>query len=108
MPVDRLPRRALFAQPREGMLNLDVSSDELTKVILSSAPMDLQSLNMSITIQEEAFEVVERFTVTDEVNAQICKANLRHLCCQTDVSLNRKGLVYQATVRIVWLCGCET
>ncbi|KER19540.1 hypothetical protein T265_11717 [Opisthorchis viverrini] len=80
--------------------------DELSKVIPSFgmhfAPIkckvmlvDVQSLNMSFTIQGEALEVVEHFTylgscissdcsVTDEVNARVCKAraafaDLRHL-----------------------------
>ena len=109
--------------------------DELTKVIPSFgmhfAPtkckvmlVDMQSLNTPLTIQGEALEVVERFTylgscissdcsVTDEVNARICKArvafaNLRHLWRQSGVSLNLKGRVYQATVRAVLLYGCET
>ncbi|KER31714.1 hypothetical protein T265_02084 [Opisthorchis viverrini] len=92
--------------------------DELTKVIPSFgthfAPtkckvmlVDVQSLNTPITTQGEALEVVERFTylgscissdcsVTDEVNARICKAraafaNLRHLWRQNGLSLNLKG-----------------
>ncbi|KER22097.1 hypothetical protein T265_14942, partial [Opisthorchis viverrini] len=52
-------------------------------------------------------------SVTDEVNARICKAraafaNLRHLWRQNGLSLNLKGRVYQATVRAVLLYGCET
>ncbi|KER22936.1 hypothetical protein T265_09067 [Opisthorchis viverrini] len=109
--------------------------DELTKVIPSFgmhfAPtkckdmlVDVQSLNTSLTIQGEVLEVVERSTylgscissdcsVTDEVNARICKAraafaNLRHLWRQNGLSLNLKGRVYQATVRAVLLYGCET
>ncbi|KER28131.1 hypothetical protein T265_04967 [Opisthorchis viverrini] len=85
--------------------------DELTKVIPSFgmhfAPtkckvmlVDVQSLNTPLTIQGEVLEVVERFTylgscissdcsVTEEVNARICKdraafANLRHLWRQND------------------------
>ncbi|KER25325.1 hypothetical protein T265_07200 [Opisthorchis viverrini] len=109
--------------------------DELAKVILSFgmhfAPtkckvmlVDVQSLNPPFTIQGEVLEVVERFTylgscispdcsVTDEVNARICKAraasaNLRYLWRQNGLSLNLKGRVYQATVRAVLLYGCET
>ncbi|KER29596.1 hypothetical protein T265_03797 [Opisthorchis viverrini] len=109
--------------------------DELTKVIPSFgmhfAPtkckvmlVDVQSLNTPLTIQGEVLEVVERFTylgscissdcsVTDEVNARICKAraafaNLRHLWRQNGLSLNLKGRVYQATVRVVLFYGCET
>ncbi|KER26958.1 hypothetical protein T265_05867 [Opisthorchis viverrini] len=91
--------------------------DEPTKVILSCG--------MHLEIGKgEALEVVERFTylgscissdcsVTDEVNARICKAraafaNLRHLWRQNGLSLNLKGRVYQATVRAVLLYGCET
>ncbi|KER34252.1 hypothetical protein T265_00103 [Opisthorchis viverrini] len=92
--------------------------DELTKVIPSFgmhfAPTkckvmlaDVQSLNTPLTTQGEVLEVVERFkylgscissdcSVTDEVNARICKdraafANLRHLWPQNGLSLNLKG-----------------
>ncbi|KER28801.1 hypothetical protein T265_04411 [Opisthorchis viverrini] len=109
--------------------------DGLTKVIPSFgmhfAPtkckvmlVDMQSLNTTLTIQGEVLQVVERFTylgscissdcsVTDEVNARICKAraafaNSRHLWRQNGLSLNLKGRVYQATVRAVLLYGCET
>ncbi|KER19717.1 hypothetical protein T265_11586 [Opisthorchis viverrini] len=109
--------------------------DALTKVISSFGihfaptkckvmPVDVQSLNTPLTIQGEVLEVVERLTylgscissdcsVTDEVNARICKAraasdNLRHLWRQNGLSLNLKGRVYQATVRAVLLYGCET
>ncbi|KAG5445656.1 Tyrosine 3-monooxygenase [Clonorchis sinensis] len=50
--------------------------------------------------------------VPDEIIARICKVrvafvNLRHLCCQSDISLNLNGLVYHATVRAI-LFGTET
>ncbi|KER19493.1 hypothetical protein T265_11753 [Opisthorchis viverrini] len=94
--------------------------DELTKVIPSFgmhfAPtkckvmlVDVQSLNTPLTIQGETLEFVERFTylgsciscdcsVTDEVNAQICKAraafaNSRHLWRQRSVSMHLKGRI---------------
>ncbi|KER20694.1 hypothetical protein T265_10809 [Opisthorchis viverrini] len=73
--------------------------------------LDMQLLNTPPEIQGEILEVVERFTylgscissdcsVTDGVNAQICKApvalaNLRHLWRQRGISLNLKGRTYQ-------------
>ncbi|KER20686.1 hypothetical protein T265_10817 [Opisthorchis viverrini] len=93
--------------------------DELTKVIPSFdmhfAPtkckvklVDVQSLNTTLRSRESSDR-----SVTDEVNARICKdraafANLRHLWRQNGLSLNLKGRVYQATVRAVLLYGCET
>ncbi|KER21524.1 hypothetical protein T265_10170 [Opisthorchis viverrini] len=52
-------------------------------------------------------------SVTDEVNARIPKArtafaNLRHLWRQSSLSLDLKGRVCQAKVRVVLLYGCET
>ncbi|KER21953.1 hypothetical protein T265_09849 [Opisthorchis viverrini] len=83
--------------------------------------VDMQSLNTPLTIQRETLEVVERFmylgsrissdcSVTDKVNARICKAraafgNLRR---QNGLFLNLKGRVYQTTVWVVFLYGCET
>ncbi|KER27616.1 hypothetical protein T265_05340 [Opisthorchis viverrini] len=108
--------------------------EELTKVIpsfgMNFAPIqckvmlvDMRSLNTPLTIQGEVLKVVEHFTclgscissdcsVTDEVNARICKAraafaNLRHLWRQSDLSLNLKGRVYQAAVWAILLCGSE-
>ncbi|GAA55609.1 ADP-ribosylation factor-like 2-like 1, partial [Clonorchis sinensis] len=97
--------------------------DELTKVIQSFSMhftptkciVLLLDINTPLAIQGEALKVVEHFTylgscvssdcsVTDEINARICKArvafgSLRHPWCHNGVSLNLKGRVYQATVR---------
>ncbi|KER19829.1 hypothetical protein T265_11495 [Opisthorchis viverrini] len=67
---------------------------------------DLRQYDISISISSDC-------SVTGEVNARICKArtafaNLRHLWRQYSLSLNLKGRVYQARVRVVLLYGCET
>ncbi|KER33486.1 hypothetical protein T265_00603 [Opisthorchis viverrini] len=92
--------------------------------------LDVQSLNTPLTIQGEALEVVEHFTylgscissdcsVTDEVNARICKAraafaNLRHLWRQNGLSLNLKGCLGDLAVSqtlyfllVAWQLGTE-
>ncbi|KER28372.1 hypothetical protein T265_13592, partial [Opisthorchis viverrini] len=91
--------------------------------VLPRKPNDF-ARNDNIYEAGEVLELVERFTylgscissdcsVTDEVNARICKAraafaNLRHLWRQNGLSLNLKGRVYQTTVRAVLLYDCET
>ncbi|KER27847.1 hypothetical protein T265_05202 [Opisthorchis viverrini] len=98
--------------------------DELTEVIPSFrmhfAPtkckvmlVDVQPLNTPLTIQGEAPEVVEHFTVADGVSARIFEARLAfaklgHLWRQSGVSVNLDGRVYQATVRVALLYGCKT
>ncbi|GAA52523.1 kynurenine---oxoglutarate transaminase [Clonorchis sinensis] len=102
--------------------------DELTEVIASFgmyfAPTKyqvmiahVQSPNTSLSTQGRTLEVAELFngpdfSVTDRVTARTCRArvafaNSRHLWRQSDVSLNRKGGAYQATVGAVLLYGCE-
>ncbi|KER22397.1 hypothetical protein T265_09511 [Opisthorchis viverrini] len=116
----------------EGEEKAQVFLDELTKSFgMQFSPtkckiilVEVQSLNTLLTIEVEVLEVLGSFTyvgsrvssdcsVTDEVNARICKAraafaNLRHLWRQNGLSLNLKGCVYQAIVRAVLLHGCET
>ncbi|VDP62811.1 unnamed protein product [Schistosoma mattheei] len=77
-----------------------------------------------LTLNGEQIEVVEKFVylgscisvgggVSDEINARIVKArtayaNLGHLWRLRDVSLSVKGRIYNASVRVVFLCACET
>ncbi|KER20731.1 hypothetical protein T265_10784 [Opisthorchis viverrini] len=133
LPTKECPRNDIVLIFEEEV-KAEVFLDELTEIIpsfgmhLASTKCkvvlwNIQSLNTPLTIQGEALEVVERFTylgfissdysMPDEISTRICKtraafANLRHLCRQNGLSLNRKGRVYQATVRDVLLCGCET
>ncbi|KER23803.1 hypothetical protein T265_08392 [Opisthorchis viverrini] len=97
----------------------------LASIVLRRLTVARETLTREpLAIQGKRLEVVERFmylgscinsdcSVTDEVNARICKAraafaNLRHLWRQNRLSLNLKGRVYQTTVRAVLLYSCET
>ncbi|KER24004.1 hypothetical protein T265_08248 [Opisthorchis viverrini] len=105
--ANTVPGNPFLAEHKEK--NTQLFLDELTKVIPSFG------MHFAPTkCKGKVLEVVERFThlgscissdcrVTVEVSASICKAwvkfaNLRHLWCQSGLSLNLKGPLY----------GCET